>query len=146
MMKHPGILASLCLAVLLSGPAHAAELAGAAAPRIAEISEADCRHIAPHLPGGADYVPGVAADGSAVAPADVDGGYGYGHWPVYEFYVTVFPSTGLSPSFGAKAEVPVALVRVDSRTGRTTIDGQDVSGVDHALAEACARLHQVGPK
>lgn len=146
MMKHPGILASLCFASLLSGPVHAEELAGGEVPRIEKVSEADCRHIAPYLPGGADYVPGVAADGSAVAPADVDGGYAYGQWPVYEFYVTVFPSSGLSPAFGATAEVPVALVRVDSRTGRTTIDGQDVSGASHALAEACARLHQVGPK
>lgn len=138
--------AAISLALLLPFSAHAGELAGGEAPRIEKVSEADCRHIAPYLPGGADYVPGVAADGSAVAPADVDGGYAYGRWPVYEFYVTVFPSSGLSPAFGARAEVPVALVRVDSQTGRTTIDGQDVSGADHALVEACARLHQVGPK
>jgi len=32
------------------------------------------------------------------------------------------------------------LVPVDA--GSTEIDGHDVSGVDQALAEACARLHQ----
>ncbi|MEQ8265964.1 hypothetical protein [Parvibaculum sp.] len=138
----------MVLAALAAAPLAASaeeELAGGDAPRIAEISETDCRHIAPYLPGGADYVPGVAADGSAVAPADVDGGYRYGQWPVYEFYVTVRPAGAANPAFAA-TEIPVALVRVDTKTGRTTIDGEDVSGVDHALAEACARLHQTPAK
>ena len=147
MMKRliPSIFSAVFAAVPLAVHAET-NLAGSEVPRIAEISESDCRNIAPYLPGGADYVPGVAADGSAVAPADVDGGYRYGHWSVYEFYVTVLPAGPTNPAFGAATEIPVALVRVDAMTGRTTIDGQDVSGVDHALAEACARLHQNGGK
>jgi len=133
----------LCILLAAAFPvfAHAAELAGGDAPRIVEISEKDCRNIVPYLPGGADYVPGVAADGSAVAPADVDGGYRYGQWPVYEFFVTVIPAGAATPPFGTTTEIAVALVRVDTKTGRTTIDGEDVTGTDHALAEACAGLH-----
>lgn len=125
---------------------HADELAGGDAPRIVEISEADCRNIAPYLPGGADYVPGVAADGSAVAPADINGGYGYGLRPLYEFDVTLDPLVGRNPAFNSATKMAVARIAIDTRTGQATIDGQDVSGVDHALAEACASLHQVEPK
>ena len=142
MMKRLHILSGILLVLAAPLAAHAEELAGGGPPRIVEISQEDCRHIAPYIPGGADYVPGVAADGSAVEPADIGGGYGYGHRPVYEFYVTVLPLGAASPAFAASTEIPVALVRVDTKTGRTTIDGQDVSGVDHSLAEACARLHQ----
>jgi hypothetical protein len=122
------------------------ELAGSDALRIIEISETDCRHIAPYLPGGADYVPGIAADGSAVAPADIGGGYGYGLRPLYEFDVTLDPLIGRNPAFNSATKMTVARIAIDTRTGRATIDGQDVSGVDHALAEACARLHQTPAK
>ena len=145
MMKRLHILLAL-LPVLGSSPVPAEELAGSDAPRIAEISEDDCRRIAPYLPGGADYVPGVAADGSAVAPADIDGGYRYGLRPLYEFDVTLDPLVGRNPAFNSATEMTVARIVIDTRTGRATIDGEDISGVDHALAEACARLHQVGPK
>ena len=143
MMKRLAIL----LALGLAASAHAGELAGGdAAPRIVEISADDCRHIAPYLPGGADYVPGVAADGSAVAPADLDGGYRYGLRPLYEFDVTLDPLIGRNPAFNSATKMVVARIAIDTKTGRATIDGEDISGVDHALAEACARLHQVGPK
>ena|SRR3990167_3834875 len=145
MMKRLYILLAL-FPVLAGSAAHAAELAGSDAPRIAEISADDCRRIAPYLPGGADYVPGVAADGSAVAPADIDGGYRYGLRPLYEFDVTLDPLVGRNPAFNSATEMTVARIVIDTRTGRATIDGEDISGVDHALAEACARLHQVRPK
>ncbi|MBC7103476.1 MAG: hypothetical protein H5U13_09710 [Parvibaculum sp.] len=145
MMKRLYILLAL-LPVLGGSAAHAAELAGSAAPRIVEISEDDCRRIAPYLPGGADYVPGVAANGSAVAPADIDGGYRYGLRPLYEFDVTLDPLAGRNPAFNSATEMTVARIVIDTRTGHATIDGEDISGVDHALAEACARLHQVRPK
>lgn len=145
MMKRLYILLAL-FPVLGGSAAHAEELAGSAAPRIVEISEDDCRRIAPYLPGGADYVPGVAADGSAVAPADIDGGYRYGLRPLYEFDVTLDPLVGRNPAFNSATEMTVARIAIDTRTGYATIDGEDISGVDHALAEACARLHQVRPK
>lgn len=142
MMKR---LLSLLVLVLAAAPAQA-ELAGSDAPRIVEISEKDCRHIAPYLPGGADYVPGVAADGRAVVPADLNGGYGYGLRPVYEFDATLDPLIGRNPAFNSATKLNVARIAIDMTTGRVTIDGQDVSGLDHALAEACARLHQPQPK
>lgn len=145
MMKRLSILLAL-FPVLGGSAAPAEELAGSGAPRIIEISEDDCRRIAPYLPGGADYVPGVAADGSAVAPADIDGGYRYGLHPLYEFDVTLDPLVGRNPAFNSATEMTVARIVIDTRTGRATIDGEDISGVDRALAEACARLHQVGPK
>lgn len=142
MMKR---LLSLLVLVLATAPAHAG-LAGGEAPRIVEISEKDCRHIAPYLPGGADYVPGVAADGRAVAPADLDGGYGYGRRPVYEFDAALDPLAGRNPAFNSATKMNVARIAIDMGTGRVTIDGEDVTGLDHSLAEACARLHQRQPK
>jgi len=142
MMKRLRILPGLLLVMAISAAARAETgLAGSDAPRIAEISEDDCRRIAPYLPGGADYVPGVAADGSAVAPADVNGGYGYGLRPLYEFDVTLDPLIGRNPALNSTTDMPVAHVVIDTRSGHATIDGEDVSGIGHALAEACAGLH-----
>lgn len=123
---------------LLALPATAEELAGT---DIEYVSAADCAAIAAYLPGGADYVPGVAADGSAVAPADLGGGYRYGTRPYYEFDITLDPVAAFNPSFTSTTQMSVARVRVDMATGRTTIDGRDIAGADHAIAEACARLH-----
>lgn len=129
------------LGLLIVSPLAAEEmLAGADELRHAQISEADCRRIALYQPGGADYVPGVAADGSAVAPADLDG-YRYGNRPVYEFDVTLDPLIGRNPAFNSATKMSVARVVIDMDTGHTTMDGQDVSGGNHAIAEACARLH-----
>ncbi|MEX1154456.1 hypothetical protein [Parvibaculum sp.] len=133
------VIAALIL--LLPLPAAAEEeLAGAG---IAYISQADCARIAAYMPsdGGAGYVPGVAADGSAVAPADLEGGYRYGARPVYEFDVTLDPLEGRNPAFDSATKMTVARMKIDMATGRTTIDGEDVSGANHAIAEACARLH-----
>ncbi|MEQ8266714.1 MAG: hypothetical protein RH982_05920 [Parvibaculum sp.] len=133
---------TLLLGLLTVSPLAAEErLAGADDLRHAQISEADCARLAPYLPGGADYVPGVAADGSAVAPADLDGGYGYGHRPVYEFDATLDPLIGRNPAFNSATKLTVARIAIDMKTGRTTIDGHDVAGGNHALAEACAGLH-----
>lgn len=143
MMKRLAVL--LVLAFPAAAPARA-ELAGGEAPRIVEVSEKDCRHIAPYLPGGADYVPGVAADGRAVVPADLNGGYAYGRRPVYEFDATLDPLVGRNPAFNSTTKMTVARIAIDMGSGRVTIDGQDVTGLDHALAEACASLHQPKPK
>jgi len=123
---------------LLALPATAEELAGL---DIAYIEQSDCDAIAVHLPGGADYRPGVAVDGSPVAPADIGGGYRYGSRAFYEFDITLDPVAAFNPSFSSTTQMSVGRVRVDMETGRTTIDGEDVSGANHALAEACARLH-----
>ncbi|MBX3507148.1 MAG: hypothetical protein KF714_00045 [Parvibaculum sp.] len=142
MMKR---LLSLLVLVLAAAPAQA-ELAGSDAPRITEISEKDCRHIAPYIPGGADYVPGVTADGRAVAPADVGGGFEYRTRDVYEFDAIMDPLLRRNPAFTSATRMNLARIAIDMKTGRVTMDGQDVTGLDHALAEACARLHHPQPK
>lgn len=142
MMKR---LLSLLVFLLAAAPAEA-ELAGGEAPRIVEISEKDCRHIAPYISGGADYVPGVAADGRAVAPADVGGGFEYRTRDVYEFDAIMDPLVRRNPAFSSATRLNLARIAIDMKTGRVTMDGQNVNGLDHALAEACARLHQPDPK
>ncbi|MBX3447030.1 MAG: hypothetical protein KF765_09760 [Parvibaculaceae bacterium] len=139
----------LTVLLILALPATAlaqAELAGSDAPRIAGISEKDCRHIAPYISGGADYVPGVAADGRAVAPADVGGGFEYRTRDVYEFDAIMDPLVRRNPAFSSATRLNLARIAIDMKTGRVTMDGQNVNGLDHALAEACARLHQPDPK
>jgi hypothetical protein len=124
----------------------AEELAGGTAPfQVIEISPAECDYLASHVPTSeADYKPGIATDGQAVAPADLDGGYGVGMRPFYEFDVRILP-LGATGRFGAATDMSVAHVVVDAKTGRITIDGEDVTGADHALAEACAELHRKAP-
>ena len=143
MMKRLSILLLLCIA-----PAAHAEvgLAGDDAPLVISVSERDCRQISTHLPGGADYVPGTTADGRAVAPADLNGGYGYGLRPYYEFDIELVDTLTPGPAHALEGTIAVARVGLDMTTGRVTIDGRDAAGMDHAIAEACARLHQAPPK
>lgn len=136
------------LVVLLAvSQASAEALAGQdGAPHIAHISKSDCAAIAPYIPGGADYVPGVAVDGGAVAPADVDGSFTAKPPALYQFDVTIDPVGPYAGSLGSESRLSVAHVTLDSRTGAIAIDGQKIGGVNHALAEACARLHHTPPK
>lgn len=135
-MGKQGIIAGAVF--LLALPAIAEELAGT---DIAYVEQSDCDAIAVHLPGGADYVPGVAADGSRVAPADLGGGYQYRTRPVYEFDAVMDPLVRRNPAFSSATRLNLVRIAIDMETGRVTMDGQDASGLDHALAEACARLH-----
>ena len=128
------------------GPADA--LAGGEGSRIVQVSPEACDWLDVYAsPDAADYVPGVAADGSTVAPADLDGGTGYEPRRFYEFDVVVRPfATGSTPDIST-SEMSVAHLRVDSRTGAVEIDGVPISeGSRHALAEACAELHHKGSK
>lgn len=142
-MMKPLTACALLFGLLIVSSLRAEErgLAGVEDLRHAQISETDCRNLAPYLPGGAEYVPGIAADGSAVAPADLDGGYSYGNRAIYEFDATLDPLIGRNPAFNSATKMAVARIAIDMETGRTTIDGHDVAGGNHALAEACARLH-----
>jgi hypothetical protein len=118
--------------------AHAEDdLAGGDKPyRALKLSPEACRELAPYIPGGADYQPGVAADGSPVAPADLNGG-----WPaprqIYSFPVEIEPLRRSHRPY-ARSRLEVANLTFDVRTGRVTLDGQDISGGNRALAEACA--------
>lgn len=105
---------------------------------VVSISPEACSQIAAYVSNGeADYQPGVAADGSAVAPADLDGGYGLAPRTLYSFPIEIEP-VGANPQFSPNTSLTVADVAIDPRTGRMTIDGQDVTGADRALADACA--------
>ncbi len=139
-------LAALTLLLAVS-QASSQTLAGQdGAPRIAQISKSDCAAIAPYIPGGADYVPGVAVDGSAVAPADVDGSFTATPPALYQFDVIIDPVGPYAGSLGSESRLSLAHVTLDSRTGAIAIDGREIGGVNHALTEACARLHHIPPK
>lgn len=127
-------------------------LAGGDDARIVRISPEACESLDIYaspdtVDGAADYVPGVAADGSPVAPADIDGGTGYEPRRHYEFDVVVRPlAAGATPDIST-SEMSVARLRIDSRTGAVEIDGVPVSDAGrHALAEACAELHHTRTK
>jgi hypothetical protein len=138
--KQVSVVAAAMFAV--AGPAFAEDLAGGPPFHVTGISREACDHIATYIPDGeADYKPGVAADGSTVAPADLDGGYGIAPRESYSFPVTIDPFRGNSPQFSAHTDMKVAQVTLDAATGRVTVDGKDVTGADRALAEACAHLN-----
>lgn len=117
------------------------ELAGGGEPlKIIKIDPETCGHLAPYLSSDeAAYKPGVAADGSAVAPADVDGSMGFEPRSLYTFPVQIFPfAGGPAAPYREGTKLTVADATLDTKTGRITIDGQDVSGGNRALIEACA--------
>lgn len=126
--------------VFLAAPAAAEELAGGGEPlHILEISPEVCARLAPYIStGDAAFKPGVAADGSAVAPADLDGGSGYQLPATYRFPLKIKPIAGTGEPYDY-ADLFIADVTFDLQTGRVSIDGRDVSDGDKALAEACAQ-------
>ncbi len=127
------------LAAMPGAAPHAEELAGGDAPfQVVDVDPELCKHLATYVPDGeADYKPGVAADGSRVAPADVDGGATIAPRDLYSFPVRIAPF-GASTKYSADSTVEVATVTFDAKTGLVVVDGQQVSGADRALADACA--------
>lgn len=141
-MKRTRIITAAIAAALIGEPAlfaRAEELAGGEAPfDVVEIDDALCNQMALYVPNGeADYKPGIAADGSAVAPADVDGSANIEPRGFYSFPVKIAPF-GNGTKYGSDSTVEVATVTFDPKTGLVMIDGQQVSGADRALADACA--------
>ncbi|MDO8289318.1 MAG: hypothetical protein Q7T44_08885 [Parvibaculum sp.] len=139
-MKFSVYRIAVCLAFLAS-PALADELAGGGEPlKIVKIAPETCAQIAPYLSSDeAAYKPGIAADGSAVAPADIDGGTGFEPRSLYTFPVQIYPLAGGPASpYRDATKMTIADVTLDTKTGRVTIDGQDVSGGNRALIEACS--------
>jgi hypothetical protein len=132
--------------MLAAWPLHAEELAGRGEHfRVLDISPEACARLAPYVSSGeADYQPGVAVDGSAVAPADLDGGYGLEPRSIYRFQVQIEPFNGAAAPYSNQTTLDVADVIIDSKTGRVTIDGHDMASGNRALAEACT-LQQAKP-
>ena len=134
------ISAAAFFLMLLPLSASAEELAGEGAPfKVLDISPEACAQLAPYISNGeADYKPGVAADGSAVAPADLDAENQLQPRSLYNFQVKIDPLGSSSP-YSNLTTLDVADVTIDSQTGRITIDGHDIGmGGNRALAEACA--------
>jgi hypothetical protein len=127
------------LAAMPDAAPHAEELAGGEAPfEVVEVGPELCRHLATYVSNGeADYKPGVAADGSSVAPADVDGGATIAPRDLYSFPVRIAPFDA-STKYASDSTVEVATVTFDAKTGLVMVDGQQVTGADRALADACA--------
>tara|TARA_R110000824_G_scaffold155226_6_gene327732 strand:- start:22455 stop:22916 length:462 start_codon:yes stop_codon:yes gene_type:complete len=142
-------VAWLCFFGLASvAPSIAAELAGGDNDFVIEGIDPDaCRQLAPYLSQGeADYQPGIAVDGSAVAPADLDGGYAVPPRQFYEFPVKIRPLADSASPVAEATELEVAHVIFDAKSGRVTLDGQDISGGNRALSEACAHLSVSSPQ
>lgn len=144
-------VARLCLLGLACvGPVAAsvaAELAGGDNDfSIAEIDPDACRQLAPYLSQGeAEYQPGVTVSGSAVAPADLTGGYAVPPRHFYEFPVKIRPLAGSVSPVAQASELEVAHIVFDAKSGRVTLDGHDISGGNRALSEACTHLSVSSP-
>jgi hypothetical protein len=103
---------------------------------VVAIDPEACNQLANVSGNGADFQAGVGADGSEVAPADL--GTSFKPRDLYYFNVEIEPLGGTS-QYSPLTSLDVASVELDMKTGRITIDGQDVSGADRALADACER-------
>ena len=140
-MKFGHIISAVIFSLMqLPLSASAEELAGKGAPfKVLDISPEACAQLAPYVSNGdADYKPGVAADGSAVAPADLDAEDQLQPRSLYNFQIKIDPLGSSSPYSNLTA-LDVADVTIDSKTGRVMIDGHDIGmGGNRALAEACA--------
>lgn len=141
MMKPGTTIATIAmLSAFAASQAAAEEVArGEGSLHVVEISDEACAALTAYVPNGeADYKPGVAADGSKVAPADVDGGYAYAPKAVYSFPVKFAPFPPSDPRYSPDTSIEVATVTIDTKTGRVTVDGEDIAGADRVLADACA--------
>lgn len=120
----------------LAAPVMAYAEGGMAGFEPVEVSAELCAHLATYVPNGeADYKPGIAADGSAVAPADIDKPLETRE--LYSFPVKVAPLNG-SGKYAADSTLEVATVTFDPKTGIVLVDGQQVTGAERSLADACA--------
>lgn len=115
----------------------------ASAPVAAQvrISPEDCARAVQHIPEvSATYVPGVDAQGRAVAPADLAP-------PVQVlperlwFVLSVDLARRLNLPGGLKGDLPLGIISVEG--GQVLFDGRPLApGTDAALAAACARARR----
>lgn len=109
------------------------------------VSKADCRHIVAHSPDASvAYTPGVTADGRAVAPANVGGGYAVK--PPESFTMDI--NIDLQERFGLPANKgqymgEIKAGQVEIKDGKAFYNGQELAtGAQNAVAEACRKLQQ----
>lgn len=125
-------------AISLTAPALAGGLAGG--PLAFEQVPADlCVRITTLAPSGeADYKPGVTVHGRPVASAEADGSLYFPPPPVLVFKARVAPFPNAADRYN-RSYIDTVEVEIDTKTGRLRVDGQEIDGTAHALAEACAR-------
>ena len=108
------------------------------------VNKADCTGFVAHAPDGSvAYKPGVAADGSAVAPADLPGS-SFSVDPPDK--ITIDINIDLQKRFGLPAnaaqymgEAKIGKVTVEK--GRAYFNGQELAtGDSNAVLEACRKL------
>jgi len=129
--------AHLLLIICFVLPAHAVELAGGERLQITGIAPEDCARIATLEPNGeADYKPGMATDGSAVVPADVEGSISIAPPELLAFKVRVAPISNPADRFN-RSYIDTIEVEIDPRTGRVSVEGQEIDGAVHEIADAC---------
>jgi hypothetical protein len=134
MAKLAHFLPFLCLVVL---PAHAVDLAGGERVQITGIAPEDCARMATLEPNGeADYKPGVAADGTSVLPADVEGSISIAPPDLLAFKVRVAPIANPADRFN-RSYIDTIEIEIDPRSGRVTVEGQEIDGAAHEIADAC---------
>lgn len=130
------ILFAIFSAIFAVLPAHAATVT---------VTKNDCRHIVAHTPDASvAYTPGVTADGRAVAPADLGGGYSVK--PPESFSMDI--NIDLQERFGLPANKgqymgEIRAGKVEIKNGRAFYNGQELAtGAQNAVAEACRKLQQ----
>jgi len=138
--------ASLAAIAVLALVALAAPLAAQDDPPPAPLAltSEQCLQLLRQFPSGdADYVPGVTADGQAVAPADLppmEGGT-LGGAPFEEVEIRLLGVPTPVGRAGIDAELRPGTLRVNTRTGRVTLDGRDLAGNDAGtLVRYCTAL------
>lgn len=138
---HSGSALAIALAIGQPIPALSSD-APPPAPGDLGLTSAQCQELLRQLPSGdAEYVPGISADGQAVAPADLPAADGGSPFDVVEIRLLGKPDpTGRE---GIATELRAGILRVDTRTGRVTLDGRDLAGTDGAtLARFCTALRE----
>ena len=119
--------------------------AAATAQTTVQISEQDCSQLTRHIASNdATYQPGVDVNGSAVAPADLNGSGQIPAPDAITIPLTLDLASRLGIPPGGNADYlarPVIGDVVVSRDGRVTFNGTPLtSDAQHELAQKCQRV------
>ena len=129
------VIAFCALAAFLD-PAHAATVT---------VTENDCRHVVAHAPDASvAYTPGVTADGRAVAPANLGGGYAVKPPETFTMDINI----DLQERFGLPANKgqymgEIRAGKVEIKNGKAFYNGQELAtGAQNEIARACREMQK----
>lgn len=107
------------------------------------VTEAECANFSAHTPDASvAYRPGVAADGSAVAPADLPGS-GFTVTPPENIAIDIKIDPSRLPAGAGRYLGEATVGKVELKDGRVYYNGTEIdSGAGHAVAEACRKLRR----